>query len=179
VYRLGGRGKLLLDGRPVGNDGEISSESIAIGNHTIAIEFDGNIVVSRNQEFFENQGVSLVYDLAKKTMRPMAEADRDLLNQRNAMEAVYRYAVDHSHGILRGNCRGVLSIGYSDVWFKPSSGSHGFRVPFSQLKARSEGKSVDLLYASDNRQLQSFKFPDAQTAENFRQKWGELKSLTK
>ena len=179
VYRLGGRGTLLLDGKPVGNDGEISSESIAIGSHTIAIESDGNIVVSRNQEFFENQGVSLVYDLAKKNMRPMAEADRELLSLRNAMEAVYRYAVDHPHGILRGNCRGVLSISYSDVLFKPSSGSHGFRIPFSQLKARSEGKSLDLLYASDSRQFQSFKFPDAQTAENFRQKWGELKSLTR
>ncbi len=179
VHRLGSRGTLLLDGKPFGNDGEIGGENIPIGYHTLAIESDGTIVVSRSQEFFENQSVSLVYDVAHKSMRPMAETDRELLSQRKAMEAVYRYAVDHPHGILRGNCRGVLSVSYSDVSYKPSSGSHGFRVPFNQLKARSEGKSVELLYALDDRQFHSFKFPDLQSAENFRRKWSELKSLTR
>jgi serine/threonine-protein kinase len=179
VHRLGAKAILLLDGRVIGNDGEIENESLPIGSHTLAIENDGNVVASRTQEFPEGTRVALVYDLAKLNLRPMAESDRELLVQRKTMEEVHSFEVEHDHGLLRGSCRGVLSLDYLDVAFKPTSGWHGFRIPFKLLKLGADGKSVDLLYVSDNKHFQSFRFRDEQTAEKFRRIWDELKTYVR
>ena len=95
------------------------------------------------------------------------------------MEEVHRFEIEHDHGLLRGSCRGVLSVDYFDVAYKPSSGWHGFRIPFRLLKLRVEGKSVELLYASDNKHFQSFKFQDEQTAEKFKRIWEGLKAIVR
>lgn len=177
IYRLGAKGTILLDGKPIGSDGEISGESVAIGGHTLTIEDRGTPVVIRNQEFAENQRVVLAYDLSNQVLRPMTEADRDLLAQRRAREAVHRFTVEHSHGIFRGSCRGELSISYSEIVYKSSNGEHSFRMPFHLLSAKGSGKSVDLVFTSDNEDYQGFKFQDTQTADKFRQTWNELKAL--
>jgi serine/threonine protein kinase len=177
VYRLGTKGTLLLDGHPVGNDGEVENESVSIGNHTISIENGGTLVASKRLEFSEGQRVSLVYDVARQSLRSMADGDRDLLTQRKTMEEVRYFDVEHEHGAFRGSCRGTLAFDYLDVAFKPSSGFHGFRMPFKLLKIAVSGKSIELSNISDNKHFQSFKFRDSQTAEKFRQSWEELKGL--
>jgi hypothetical protein len=179
VYRLGSKATLSLDGRPIGNDGEIENESIPIGNHTLAVETGGNLIASKKQEFFEGQRAAFVYDLAKQSLRPMADSDRDLLSQRKTMEEVRSFEVEHEHGAFRGSCHGTLTIDYLDVAYKPSSGYHGFRIPFKQLKISVEGKSVHLLNASDNKQLQTFKFREPQVAGKFAQSWDELKAFAR
>jgi tetratricopeptide (TPR) repeat protein len=178
VRRLGTKGTILLDGRRIGNDGEIESESIPIGSHTLAIENKGGLVASNTQEYQEGQRVSYVYDIAKLNLRPMTGSDRELLARRKAMEEVHRFKVEHDHGLLRGSCRGTLSVDYLDVVYQPASGAHGFQMPLKQLKLRGEGKSVDLFYVSDNQRFQSFKFQDEQTAERFKRTWGDLKAIT-
>jgi tetratricopeptide (TPR) repeat protein len=177
IYRLGAKGTLLLDGKPVGSDGEVSGESVAIGNHTLTIEEAGSPVMIRNQEFAENQRVVLAYDLSRLSLRPMTEADREMLAQRRAKEAVHRFTAEHNHGIFRGSCRGELSISFSDVIYKSSGGEHGFRMPFHLLNIKGSGRSVDLVFASDSEHYQSFRFQDAQAADKFRQTWNELKAL--
>jgi hypothetical protein len=179
VHRLGAKAVLLLDGRPVGNDGEVESESIAIGNHTLAVENEGTIVASRSQEFSEGQRVAFVYDTSKLNLRPMSEADRELLAHRKELEGVHSFETEHAHGILRGNCRGVLSIDSNDIAYKPSLGWHGFRMPLKLLKLKFEGRSAELSYISDNRHFQTFRFPDQQTADRFIRVWGELKALAR
>jgi serine/threonine protein kinase len=177
VYRLGTKGTLLLDGRPVGNEGEVENEAIAIGNHTVSIESGGNQVASKRFEFSEGQRVSFVYDVAKQSLRSMVDSDRDLLSQRKSMEEVRSFDVEHEHGAFRGSCRGTLSVDYLDVSFRPTSGYHGFRMPFKLLKLSLSGKSVELSNVSDSKHFQSFKFRDAQAAERFKQSWDELKGL--
>jgi hypothetical protein len=179
IYRLGSKGVLLLDGKPIGSDGEVVSEAITIGSHTLAIESDGRTLMSRSQEYLEGQGVVLVYDLARQHLRPLAETDRELLAQRKAREAVHRFALEHTHGRLRGSCSGVLVLSSSEVAFNPFKGTHGFRLPFSNLQIRGEGKSIDLLLAPGNTQVHSFKFSDVQAADRFRQTWNELKALSR
>ena len=131
----------------------------------------------RIQEYSEGQRVALVYDLLKQTVRPMAESDRDLIARRKSMEEVERFTLEHDHGVFRGSCSGVLSLDSLDVAFSPSSGSHGFRIPFKLLKLKVQGKSASILYISDNTHFQTFKFQNEQTAEKFRQRWDELKAL--
>jgi serine/threonine protein kinase len=179
VHRLGPKATLLLDGHPIGKDGEIENESIPIGSHTLAIENGGGMIASRMQEYAEGQRVAFVYDLVKQTLRPMTDADRGLLAQRKAMEEVEQFTLEHDHGVFRGSCRGMLSINSLDVAYSPSSGSHGFRIPFKLLKLKPDGKSASLYYISDNSHFQTFKFQDVKTAEKFKQKWDELKSLLK
>jgi serine/threonine protein kinase len=180
VRRLGAKANILLDGRPIGKDGEIENEVIPIGNHTLSIENDGGLVASKSQEYFEGLRYSLVYDTNKLNLRPMVEGDRELLAQRRAMEEVHRFDLDHAHGVLRGSCRGVLSIDFYDIAYKPSSGTHGFRIPFKLLKlSRVDGKSVELFYISDSKHFQSFKFQDDRELERFKQVWSDLKALAR
>jgi tetratricopeptide (TPR) repeat protein len=176
IRRLGAKAKILLDGKPIGKDGEVSNESVPIGRHTLAIENEGTSVSSKIQDMREGEELALVYDLAGRYVRPMIESDRELLVRRKLTEEVHHFQLEHMHGTLRGNCRGELLISYLDVAYKPSLGSHGFRIPIKLLKLRSDGKSIEFLFVSDGSRFQSFKFTDLQTAEKFKLKWDELKS---
>jgi serine/threonine protein kinase len=176
VRRLGSKARILLDGKPIGNDGELSGENVHIGSHTLAVESEGASFSYKIQNMREGEQLALVYDLAGGYVRPMIESDRELLGRRKAAEDVQHFPVDHTHGTLRGSCHGELLVNYLDVAYKPSSGSHGFRIPINQLKLRSDGRSVELLLVSDGSRFQSFKFADLKTAEQFKMKWDELKS---
>jgi|GEM_PF-897974 len=177
VYRLGAKASILLDGKRIDKDGEIRDIGIPAGSHTVTVETDGNLVASRSQELLDGQEMVLVYDLSRRNIRPMIESDRELISQREAMEESYSFTLEHVHGIFRGNCRGKLKIGYHEIVYQPSSGSHGFRVPFKLLKLKSDGRSIDLYFISDNEHFHEFMFEDEQTARHFTQIWQQLKSL--
>ncbi len=179
VHRLGLKGVLFMDGRPISNDGEIVNENVPIGTHLLTIESGGSTVVSRRQEFLEGQRIVLVHDLDRQYLRSMAESDRDLLAQRKAMEEVRFFEVEHEHGVFRGSCRGTLAVDYLDIAFKPLSGYHGFRMPFKLLKITVSGRTVNLLNTADGSQFQSFKFRNEQSAEKFQQSWDELKAYAR
>ena len=177
IHRLGPKAALLLDGKPIGKDGELENEPIPIGNHTLAIENDAGLIASRIQEYSEGQHVVLVYDAVKQTVRSMTDADREMLAQRKAMEDVERFSLEHDHGVFRGSCRGVLSLNFLDVAYSPSSGDHGFRIPFKLLKLKADGKTITFYNIADDTHFKTFRFADAQSAYKFRQKWDELKTL--
>ena len=177
VHRLGAKAVLLLDGQPIGKDGEIENESIPIGSHTLAIENGGGLIASSIQEFLDGQHLAFAYDPAKQSLHAMTDADRELLTQRKAMEEAERFSLEHDHGFFRGSCRGVLSLDSLDVAYSPTSGSHGFRIPFKLLKLKTDGRSVSMYYISDNTHFQTFRFQDSQSADKFKQKWDELKAL--
>ena len=177
VYPLGAKASILLDGKRIDNDGEIRDIGIPVGSHTIAIENDGYLVASRGQELLNGQKMVFVYDLSGRNIRPMIESDRALLSQREAMEESYSFTLEHMHGIFRGTCRGELKISYHEIVYKPTSGSHGFRVPFKLFKLKRDGRSIDLYFISDNEHFNEFMFEDEQTARHFKQIWEKLKSL--
>jgi serine/threonine protein kinase/tetratricopeptide (TPR) repeat protein len=178
VHRLGSKALLLLDGRPIGTDGEIQNESIPIGKHTVSIESNNGLIASRSQEYLDGQQVVLIYDLSRLMLRPMSEADLELLAQRKMMEEVHRFELEHEHGLFRGSCRGVLSVDYYDVAYKPFSGQHGFRIPFKLLKvSKVEGKSIELSFISDDKHFESFKFQNERDAQRFMQIWKDLKAI--
>jgi len=119
----------------------------------------------------------MVYEVAKQVMRPMTEADRELMNRNKAKQQVHRFDVEHTHGLFRGSCRGELLVSYFDVIYRPITGSHGFNIPFKTLKVRAEDKNVVLVFAMDSREFSSFKVQDAQTALSLKQLWDDLSSL--
>ena len=179
VYRLGEKATLLLDGKRIDHGGEIVGERIPVGSHEIILEKDGNTVASRSQEFLEGQTTVLVYDLDQRDIRPMIEPDQIVIDRRTAMEEVHRFATEHQHGILRGNCRGELILSFYEVVYVPVSGSHGFRVPSKLLKLEQDGSTIDLFFISGNEHFQKFEFDDARAAASFRQTWNKLKSMSK
>lgn len=174
VYRLGAKGSLLLDGQPIGKDGELEHGSIPIGTHTVSVADDSGPVALRVQEYSEGQRITLVYDLSAQSMRAMTEADREAIARRKSAEGLESFAIEHDHGFLRGSCRGSLSLDAHDISFSPASGSHGFRIPFRLFDMKSEGRSISFYYMSDSSHFQTFKFQDLQTADRFRFKWRAL-----
>jgi serine/threonine protein kinase/tetratricopeptide (TPR) repeat protein len=174
VRRLGDRATLLLDGRPAGTEGEIRSESVGIGHHTIGVENAAGYHASRNQEFLEGQTVTYVYDTAAQLLRPMTDTDVGLIAQRDIKEELHRFKVEHGHGMLRGSCKGVLSFNYFEVEFKSDSGWHGFQVPFKQLMLKADGRSIDFFLASTGKYFHSFKAQNPQEAESLRRTWEKL-----
>lgn len=114
VLRLGTRGTLKLDGRPIGKDGEIENELLPIGKHTLTVQAESGLVASRSQEYFDGQQTTMVYDLAKLQLRPMSESDSDLLARRNLLEQVHSFEAEHSHGLcveaVTGHCRWLITI---------------------------------------------------------------------
>jgi serine/threonine protein kinase len=177
VLRLGGKATILLDGEPVGIDGEARDASLSIGRHTVQVEKDGYLVASRRQEFYEGQTSTLVYDLVRREIRPMAESDRALLSRRQAMETVHSYPVEHDHGFLKGSCRGELSVSYDEVAYRPLSGEHGFAAPFRILRLEIDGRSVRLFFLSDNELFQKLKLKDEQAALQLGRTWNALKKF--
>ncbi|HYK88107.1 MAG TPA: protein kinase [Acidobacteriota bacterium] len=179
VYRLGEPAVLMLDGQPVGRNGEVEDESIGAGNHILAVRGKDGFHLEQSREFYDGQKVSLVYDTAKPALRAMSDADRDTVKRRRAVELVHRLAVEHYHGVFRGSCKGELLVSYLEVEYRSSNGSHGFRLPFKDLKLRVRGKSIDLLYASDEKEFQSFRAPDENGATDLKQLWDKLDTLGK
>jgi hypothetical protein len=176
VHRLGNEATILLDGKPIGKDGETSNESVSIGSHTLVIENEGRQVLSKVQDFDEGEQLAFVYDLAKQNLRLMVESDRELLARRKLTEEVHYFDLEHEHGLLRGNCRGALLLNSLDLAYKPLSGSHAFRIPLKALNLQMNGRSAEFTFISDGGHFQNFKFSDAKTAEKFNQKWNEFKS---
>lgn len=178
VRRLGEEAELFLDDRPIGSKGEIINESIPIGNHIVSIKREGSMIASRKQEHVEGKEVTLIYDLAKPALRPMVEADQELLARRKIMEKVHRFDLDHKHGLFRRSCRGVLSVDYYNFEYKPFSGQHEFRIPFKLLRvSKIDGRSIEFSFNSDNKHFQNFEFPDNDSMDRFIRMWRDLKAI--
>ncbi len=177
VLRLGEPAAVLLDGQRIGDGGEVHDARIPIGLHAVAIEKDGFLAASRSQQFSDGQSLVLVYDLVRGELRPLVEADRKILDQRRAIETVHSFAVEHSHGFLRGRGRGELQISHAEVVYRPLSGPHGFQAPLKILDCRRDGKSIRLRFDSGNELFHKFEFELEEDAVRFSQTWKELKSL--
>ncbi len=89
------------------------------------------------------------------------------------------FSLAHDHGVFGGACRGILSLSATEVTFSPSSGSHGFRIPFKLLKLKTDGKSLSLYYISDDSRFETFEALDYRTAARFSQKWSDLKAVSR
>ncbi len=176
VHRLAGRATLLFDGKPIGSNGETDNEAVPIGSHTLAVADQQNILMTRTIEFTEGQRARLVYDSQNQVLRPMVEGDIDILARRKAAEETQHFLVEHSHGLLRGGCKGTLTINSQEIAYEPASGSHRFRMPLSHLNLGINGRSIDLANASDGKSFQSLRAEDIKTAESIKQAWNSLRS---
>ena len=179
VYPIAEPAILLLDDRPVGAGGELVNQPIPAGKHKLAARNGNSQGVEIVHEFTNGQAISLVYDVPGQVLRTMNESDRGRIAKSKAKLQVHRFAVEHSHGILRGSCKGDLTIDYYHVVFQPTSGSHGFSVTFKDLKLRIENKTAVLLFAANGTEFVTFKFPDAPSAQMLRKQWDDLTALDK
>ena len=106
------------------------------------------------------------------------DADARMDSGRRNPGQIHSFDLDHKHGLFGGSCRGVLLISGTNIEYNPYSGQHGFRVPFRLLKiSRIDRKSVELSFASDNKNFESFKFLDDVSAMRFNQVWTDLESI--
>jgi serine/threonine protein kinase/tetratricopeptide (TPR) repeat protein len=177
LYPLGEAASLMVDDQPAGANGELINQTVSAGRHRITARNGLGLEVALVHDFFNGQKVFMVYDVARQVMRPMTEADRELMNRNKAKQQVHRFDVEHTHGLFRGSCRGELVVSYFDVVYRPITGSHGFNIPFKTLKVRVEDKNVVLLFAMDSREFSSFKVQDPQTAMSLKKLWDDLSSL--
>jgi tetratricopeptide (TPR) repeat protein len=176
IYRLGESGELMMDGRSL-SSAEILNQSIPIGEHVISIRNGSGREASRTQHFYENQSVFYVYDTDPPSIRLMSEGDRDLVNLRKVREEVHSYSVNHSHGLFRGGCRGELLVNYFEVAFRPTSGSHSFRVPFRTLDLEVKDNAIELIQADSGKSFIKFKSDESGTARALELIWNKLKGM--
>jgi serine/threonine protein kinase len=177
VYPIAGPAALVLDDQPVGTSGELVNQTISAGRHKLAARNANGQAVEMVHDFANGQAITLVYDVPGQVLRTMNESDRGRISKRKARLQAHRFAVEHSHGILRGSCKGDLIIDYYHVVFQPTSGSHGFSVSFKDLKLQIENKTAVLLFAAKGTEFFTFKLPDAPSAQMLRKLWDDLAAL--
>jgi len=177
VYRLGEAGSLSLDDKPIGDEGEIENKKFPIGRHRLAVKNKQGKQSSANLDFVEGQDLVFVYDSATPTLRPMTPADRELLKTRRMREATHPFAVEHTHGFLKGNCTGSLIISGIQVAYNTEVQGHSFTEPFHNLKLTVKEEKIEI---SDARGVKrSFKAADAKQAAAIKQLWDQLEKLGK
>jgi serine/threonine protein kinase/tetratricopeptide (TPR) repeat protein len=178
IYPIGEAAVLMLDDQPVGTGGELVNQTISSGRHKLTARNNGR-QVELTSDFSNGQNITMVYDVAGQVLRAMTEADRGLIARSKARQELHRFAIEHSHGLLRGSCKGDLSIDYYHVIFRPSSGPHGFSVSFKELSLRIDNRNAVFLFAADDSEFFSFKLPDNPTAQKLRKVWDDVTALGK
>ncbi|MDR1728275.1 MAG: protein kinase [Acidobacteriota bacterium] len=176
IERLGAKGDLLMDGKTIGSNGEVSNLSIGIGPHTISIESNGKVVASQTINFADTQQEAMVYDVAQRILRKKNEGDREPINRRRQLEQGIPFDVEHPHGTWRGNCKGTLVITDTTITFSSLNGEHSFSTPTGQTKIgaiNNKDKSLELL-DSDNKKIEPLKFKNANDLQNFRKTLEEV-----
>ncbi len=177
VHRLAEPGVVLFDGFPIGSAGEIDAAPVSIGEHSVSVKTTTGAALSLIHDFSDGEKAVFVYDA--RALRPASGSDAAALASRRAREQVYRLAVEHSHGLLRGSCSGALLVSGLEVRYEPASGSHGFNVPFPRLKLKVQGRTVELRFASDSAPFHSFKARAAADGEALQQAWSRLEKAAR
>jgi len=177
VYRLGEAGSLSLDDQPIGDESEIENRKVPIGRHKLSVKNKQGKQSSANLDCVEGQDFVFVYDSATPTLRPIAPADRELLKVRRMREATHPFAVEHTHGFLKGNCTGSLIISGIQVAYKTEVQGHSFTESFRDLKLTVKEEKIEIVVARGTKH--SFKAADAKQAAAIKQLWDQLEKLGK
>ncbi len=176
VLRLREPATLLLDGKPAGENGEISSLSITTGGHTITVRNSQGKQFEKALEFVDGQTAAFVYDASGPLLRDFEEADRERLAARQTREQVHSYDVEHRHTF--GSCHGQLHISGIRVYYVGSEKSHSFNLPFQELKVSVRDDRVEI-ETKDNRRNWNFKLKSAAEAAEIKVLWERLLQLTR
>ncbi|MGA2262962.1 MAG: protein kinase [Acidobacteriota bacterium] len=179
MYPTGETADLMLDGQPVGANGELINQPVPAGRHQLQARNSKGIEVALTHEFSNGQTVSMVYDVSGQVLRPMMEADRELMSRNKAKQQMHSFPVEHNHGVFRGSCKGNLLVDYYHVVYQPETGTHGFSVPFKNLKVRIEDKTAVLLFAADSKEFFVFRFPDVRSVQALKKLWDDLAAIDK
>ena len=174
VYRLGAPGVVTLDGQRLDSGGDVENRSVGTGNHLLAVKNDRGLEAPRIQEFLEGQNAIFVYDAASLVLREIRDSDQELLSNRRTTE---RFPVEHVHFSPAGKCDGELVLSLAGVEYRPRSGAHGFRAPFQSLKFRTEGKTIELYNAANNKEFHTFETAGDEQAEVLNRFWSTLENL--
>jgi tetratricopeptide (TPR) repeat protein len=183
IYRLGRPCKLILDGTPMGTDGEVENKSVGVGRHKLVIENSAGKQAGNNPDFAEGQTAAFVYDSATMELRPMADTDRALLIKRRTLEQIYSYEVEHRH--LLGKCTGTLLISGFKVEYRASDKSHSFEKPFSSLKlsVKSGDDKIEMNIvegtSGSSGSSWTFKVRNSAQAAEIKELWDRLQKLIK
>jgi tetratricopeptide (TPR) repeat protein len=180
IYRMGRPGKLILDGAPVGADGELENKSIGIGRHKLEIENSAGKQAGSNLDLTEGQTAAYVYDSATLELRPMADTDRALLAKRKTQEQIHSYEVEHRH--ILGKCNGTLLISGFSVEYRASDKSHSFDKPLSSLKLSfkaGEDKIEMQQVTGASGSSWTFKVRNPAQAAEIKELWDRLQKLIK
>jgi hypothetical protein len=175
VFRLAEAGTLTLDGQPIGENGEVENRKIPAGLHKVEVELGPGKAHSIQRSFADGANIPFVYDA--NGLRLMVNADRELIARRKAQEQVFRYKVEHSHGIFRGKCDGELRVSGLLVEYQGSDTSHSFSIPFRSM--RLSAKDERLEFTDVHNVKYNFKLENARTGKEFKDRWDNFLKLSK
>ncbi len=178
IYRLGEPASLFLDDEPLGTAGELEDRVVSAGRHKVTVQVSSGKQSTWTADLSEGQKVILAYDAAALSLRPMVDADRELLSMRKIREEVHSFEVEHRHGILGiTKCTGILKISGLRVEFR--SPDHALDTTFANVRLKNANNDRIELETVDTKQSWSFKMRDAAQAKAVKELWDRLTKLGK
>jgi serine/threonine protein kinase/tetratricopeptide (TPR) repeat protein len=176
IFRLSESGTLFFDDQQIGV-GEIENKVVPIGRHRISVKNAQGKQSRLTLDLTDGQKAELVYDASVPEIRAFASTDRAQIEKRKTLEESHTYQVEHNHGILRGKCKGLLTISGLGVSFKTSESDHSFNYRFHQLILARSKEHLELS-TPDNKKF-TFTLSDANKAEEAMKIWDKLLHLAK
>ncbi len=179
LYSIGEAAALMFDDKPIGANGEVVNQAVPAGRHKITARNAQGQDVALYFDLNASLENVLVYDVSGQVLRRATEADRDLISRNKTRQQVYRFQVVHSHGFLRGSCKGDLIVSQAGVEYRPLTGFDAFKKPLKSLILRIENKNAVLLTVEEGKEFMVFKIQDPESAQSLKKIWDELASIEK
>jgi len=174
------RANLLLDGNPIGKDGQVTRQPITIDQHKVAARASrwGEHTLTTDKYLANGENLELVYDGSE--LRKMNQKDKSVPPPK-PQEETRKFNVSHPHKIGfigRGKCTGTLTISSSVVQYMPSEGDHGWLWdPRSIVSITMDGEKTIVIKTNDNKK--EYTVNDAKDARAILEFWEKARKTIK
>ncbi len=181
ILRKNEPASLVFDGEPIGTNGEVLSEVVSSGPHTLVIKNKRGNQKSFPLDFFDGQNSTYAYGSDPLEFGAMTKADRQIVENRRELETVHQFMVERSRGWLKGSDRGELLISGFEVEYVPANGDDGDKTEhaFADLELKVDGENLKFAKISENKEFGNFKAKNKKTAESIKELWDNLKNLSR
>jgi serine/threonine protein kinase len=170
---------LMLDDKAIGVNGEVENMVVNAGAHTITMKNSKGGQKSVPIDLFDGTNSAFSYNSATLEFEPLTEAGREAIKSRKEREKDAFFHIQHTHGMLRGNCSGDLLISGLRIEYKPDrENDHAFTHTFANLNMSLSGEKLQFTEVPSNKELGTFKV-NASDAKKIKELWDKLQKLGK
>jgi hypothetical protein len=178
------RANLLLDGKRIDTDGQVTSLPITIDQHTVSVRTPryGELPFTTEQYLAEGEAIELVYD--DSVLRKATQEDKILPPSEPQEETSRKFDVKHPHnkvlGIsFNGNCRGTLNVSSARIQYATKSADHNNSWEAQTIVSLTvEGGKTLIIKTKDNN-IYKYEAEDAKSAKEIQEFWKKVQKTAR